>query len=509
MNLRPYQQQALNAVLSGFREYSKQLCVLPTGGGKTVLFSHLADATEGRTLVLAHREELVDQAIDKIHKVTGIKAGKEKAEFKATHEHEVVVASVQSMIRRLDRWPDDHFDLIVCDEAHHSISKSWRTVLSHFDLWANVLGVTATPDRGDKRNLGCYYENVAFEVSMFDLIKQGFLSQIVIKTCPLKLDISGVKQKAGDYDAGQLGESLDPYLREIARSIKEHASERRSVVFMPLIATSQKFVAICKEEGLRAEHVDGYSVDRKEKLERFAACEFDILSNAMLLTEGWDDPGVDCVVNLRPTKSRSLYSQIIGRGTRIAPDKKNLLLLDFLWMHERHNLVRPAHLVAESEEIAEEMTKISEKAGGQGELELEGLANDAQLAREEKIREMIKEREHEESKLIDAVTFCEQLGNTEAAEFEPSKPWMKKPPTPKQVELLKKEGINLKTVKGKGHAMRIIDAIFTHKNSQPASPKQIAAMKRAGVENAATATIGEAKEFFARRNAQRQQSEYA
>lgn len=504
MKLRPYQQEALNAVQSGFREHSRQLCVLPTGAGKTVLFSHLADQTEGRTLVLAHREELVDQAIHKIHSVTGIKAGKEKAEHKATHDHEVVVASLQSMIRRLDRWPDDHFDLVVADECHHSISKSWQKVLNHFDPFASVLGVTATPDRGDKRNLGSYYEHVAFEVSLFDLIKQGFLSKIVIKTCPLKLDISGVKQKVGDYDVSQLGASLDPYLREIARSIKEHASDRRSVVFMPLIATSEKFVAICKEEGLKAEHVDGYSPDRKDILERFAACEFDILSNAMLLTEGFDDPGIDCVVNLRPTKSRSLYSQIIGRGTRIAPGKENLLLLDFLWMHEKHNLVRPAHLVAESEEIAEEMTAISEKAGGQGELDLEGLASEAQVQREEKIREMIKAREDEESKLIDAMAFCEQLGDPDAGEFTPSKSWQKKPMTSKQEEILKKQGVNLRTVQGKGHAVQIIDALFKKMNAEPATAKQRAAMKRAGVKDADSATRGEAKAFFAARNHQPQ-----
>ena len=228
----------------------------------------------------------------------------------------------------------------------------------------------------------------------------------------------------------------------------------------------------------------------------------------MLLTEGWDDPGVDCVVNLRPTKSRSLYSQIIGRGTRPAPGKKNLLLLDFLWMHEKHNLVRPAHLVAESEEIAEEMIKISEKAGGQGELELEGLASDAQLAREERIKEIIQQREHEESKLIDAVTFCEQLGDPEAAAFEPSKPWQKKPLSTKQEAILKKAGVNLRTVNGKGHAMQLIDALFNHQNAQPASPKQRTAMKRAGIENADTATIGDAKEFFARRNAQQAAVEY-
>lgn len=500
---RHYQVQAVDSVMAGWREHSRQLLVLPTGAGKSCVFSWIAERTPGRTLVLAHREELIDQAIDKIHAVTGIKAGKEKAEFKATREHEVVVASVQSMVRRLDRWPADHFDLIVCDEAHHSVSKSWQRVLNHFDWFANVLGVTATPDRGDKRNLGSYYQNVAFEISLFDLVRQGFLAPITIKTCPIKLDIRGVHQKAGDFAADELGQSLDPYLREITQAIKQHAADRRIVVFMPLIATSQKFVSICNEEGIAAAHVDGYSDDRRDILDRFARSEFQLLSNSFLLVEGWDDPSVDCVVNLRPTKSRSLYSQIVGRGTRISPGKKNLLLLDFLWMHERHNLVRPAHLVADSEEIAEEMTSISEKAGGQGELELEGLATEAQAQREKKLAEIIKEREHEESKLLDAMEFCRELGDTEAAEFQPKSPWQRKPITDKQRDILKRAGVNPNSVSGKGHAMKVIDAYFKQQNAQPASPKQIAAMKRAGVKDADQATKGEAKAFFAARNHQR------
>lgn len=501
MNLRPYQQSALNSIQQGFCEFGKQLCVLPTGGGKTILFSHLADQTPGRTLILAHREELIDQAIDKLHKATGIFAGKEKAEFKAHHGHEVVVASVQSMIRRLQRWPSDHFELVVCDEAHHSVSKSWQTVIKHFDESAKVLGVTATPDRGDKKNLGCYYENIAYELSMLDLIRDGFLSQIAIKTVPLQLDIRGVHQRAGDYDAGELGESFRPYLEAIADAIQEHALFRRTLVFMPLVATSKEFVSICNERGILAGHVDGNSEDRKEILERFARGEFEVLSNAMLLTEGFDDPGIDCIVNLRPTKSRSLYSQIVGRGTRLAPGKSNLLLLDFLWQHEKHNLIRPAHLIAETDEIADIMTKISESGGGQAELELEGLASEAQVQREKKLRELIKEREHEESSMMDAMEFCLKMGDVDAAEYEETMAWHKHKMTTKQAVILKKAGINLNTIRSKGHASKLLDLYFKHQNLQLASPKQRAAMRRAGVPNADQATRADAKKFFAERNA--------
>jgi len=314
------------------------------------------------------------------------------------------------------------------------------------------------------------------------------------------VDIRGVRQKAGDYDAGQLGESLTPYLEQIADAIQEHACFRRTLVFMPLIGTSKKFVSICRERGIVADHVDGYSEDRREKLARFAAGDIDLLSNAMLLTEGFDDPGVECVVNLRPTKSRSLYSQIVGRGTRLAPGKENLLLLDFLWMHEKHNLIRPAHLIAESDEIAEIMTEISESTGGQAELELEDLASEAQVQREKKLQELIKEREHEESQLMDAMEFCLQMGDVDAADWEPTMAWHKKGLTTKQKAILQKAGVNLNTVRGKGHACKLIDLYLKHENAKPASPKQVAAMKRAGIPNAESATRGDAKQFFAMRN---------
>ena len=237
-------------------------------------------------------------------------------------------------------------------------------------------------------------EAVAAEVKLLDLIQDGFLSGISIKSVPLQIDLTSVKSTAGDLDSGDLGCVLEPYLSQIAQAIQTHAPFRRVLAFLPLIATSRKFVEACRDIGLSAEHIDGFSPDRREILDRFNRWEFDVLSNAMLLTEGFDDPGIDCVVVLRPTRSRPLYAQMVGRGTRIAPHKDNLLLLDFLWMHERHSIAHPAHLIAGSEAEAEAMTELAqEKAGGgagQDAIDLQGLASETQTKREEALRKQLE-----------------------------------------------------------------------------------------------------------------------
>lgn len=499
MQPRPYQQTCIDSALKSFEQFNRALLVLPTGGGKTCVFSWLAQHYQPRkTLILAHRDELIDQAIEKLHRATGIFAQKEKAEFNASLNASVVVASVQTMQRRLGKWPQDHFSLVVADEGHHAISTSWQTVLNHF-TGAKVLGVTATPDRGDKRNLGEFFETVAAEISLFDLINQGFLSRISVKSIPLQIDLAKVNQTAGDYDANALGDALAPYLRSIARAIREHASFRRTLVFLPLIATSKAFTDVCIQEGLSAAHVDGYSPDRKEILAAFAAGRFDVLCNAMLLTEGFDDPGIDCVVILRPTRSRSLYSQMVGRGTRIELGKENLLLLDFLWMHEKHALMRPAHLVAKSDEEAEVITKLSgEKAGGgQGELDLECLANEATEARHEKLRRELEENRKKKSKFIDAAEFCLQMGDFEAAEYEPTMQWESKPVTGDQLKHLKRAKIDPDSVRGRGHAQKILHMIWRGQKLKLASSGQREIMRRRGCENWETATAYEARQFFA------------
>lgn len=305
---RPYQTIACDNLREGWKQFSKQILVLPTGSGKTIISAKVArefvDAGQ-RVLFLAHREELLTQTLDKFQRAAGLSAELEKAEYKASLSANVVVGSVQTLTRRCTAWPTDHFGLIIVDECHHTCADSYLNILRHFN--AKVCGITATADRSDKKNLGQFWENVAHEVSLFELINQGFLSRIVIKAIPLEIDLSRVHVKKGDYDAAELGETIEPYLAAIAESIKREAAGRRILVFLPLIATSELFVTKCLEAGISARHVDGQSPDRKETLQAFANDEFELLSNSALLFEGYDDPGIDCVVMLRPTKSRPLY----------------------------------------------------------------------------------------------------------------------------------------------------------------------------------------------------------
>lgn len=499
MNLRPYQSEAVTAIQAGWEHYNRQLLVLPTGGGKTVVFSHLAKAEHQanyKTLILAHREELIDQAIDKLRRSTGLVAGKEKAESSADRDCPVVVASVQTMARRLDRWPSDHFGLVVADEAHHAISDSWQSVLKHFS--GRILGVTATPDRSDKRSLGQFFENVAYETDLFRLVNDGYLSPIAIKSIPLKIDLSEVGSVGGDFDAGELGDALDPHLEAVAKAIVEHASFRKVLIFLPLRKTSRSMADICSKMGLVAEHIDGESQDRKEILERFAGGGVDVLCNAMLLTEGFDDPGVDCIVCLRPTRSRSLYAQIVGRGTRVSPGKEQLLLLDFLWMHEKHQIVRPAHLISRSDEEAEQITrKLQEPGGKQQELDLQDIANECQHERETALAKKLKEQSKRKTTVISAEEFAIRHKDLALAEYEPTMKWESAEITEKQLKVLKRAKIDPSTVRGKGHASKLIDIIFREAKVTLASAAQQALMARMGHPSPQTATQDEARRFFA------------
>ena len=328
MPLRPYQQQARAAVHQEWEDGRRRtLLVLPTGCGKTIVFAKIAEdqvRAGDRVLILAHRGELLEQAADKLKKSTGLTASTEKAEESCIGQwNRVVVGSVQTLTRakRLAHFSPDYFGTIIVDEAHHAISDSYLRVLDHF-AGAKVLGVTATPDRGDLRNLGEVFDSLAYEYQLPQAIRDGFLCKIKALTIPLKLDISGVELSGGDFAAKGLGTALDPYLEQIAAEMAAVCKGRRTVVFLPLVATSQKFRDILTAHGFRAAEVNGQSEDRAQVLADFAAGQYDVLCNSMLLTEGWDCPEVDCIAVLRPTKSRALYSQMVGRGTRLAKAKR-------------------------------------------------------------------------------------------------------------------------------------------------------------------------------------------
>lgn len=345
MELRPYQQEAKESIFNEWNKgVKKTLLVLPTGCGKTIVFAKVTEdcVSQGdRVLIMAHRGELLDQAADKIHQATGLGCATEKAEESCRDSwYRIVVGSVQTLMRekRLNQFSDDYFDTIIIDEAHHCLSNSYQRVLEHFSE-AKVLGVTATPDRGDMRNLGQYFESLAYEYTLPKAIKSGYLVPIKALTVPLKMDLSSVGVQSGDFKVSDIGTALDPYLYQIADEMLNYCKDRKIVVFLPLVKTSQKFRDILNDKGFRAAEVNGESSDRAEILKDFEEDKYNVLCNSMLLTEGWDCPSVDCIIVLRPTKVRSLYSQMVGRGTRLSAGKIDLLLLDFLWHTERHESV--------------------------------------------------------------------------------------------------------------------------------------------------------------------------
>ena len=492
MQLRPYQEEARAKVQQEWKEGRKRtLLVLPTGCGKTIVFSKIIEdrvKMGERVLVLAHRSELLEQASDKLMTATGLGTALEKAENTSIGSwFRVVVGSVQTMQRekRLSQFPSNHFDTIVIDEAHHAISDGYQRVLEHFKD-ANVLGVTATPDRGDMRNLGSYFDSLAYEYPLVDAIKSGYLSKITAITIPLELDLSTVSQQAGDFKASEIGTALDPYLDQIADEMVKQCKDRKTVVFLPLVKTSQKFRDILNEKGFKAAEVNGESKDRAEILEDFDKDKYNVLCNSMLLTEGWDCPTVDCVVVLRPTKVRALYSQMVGRGTRLAPGKENLLLLDFLWHTERHELCRPAHLIASSPEVAK---KTTENMAEDTEVEFslldaeEQASKDVVAEREEALAKQLAEQRKKKRKLVDPLQFEMSIQAEDLADYVPSFGWEMAPPSEKQLKALEKFGIYTEEIGNAGKAGKLLDRLNKRKDSGLTTPKQIRLLEGRGFRN--------------------------
>ncbi|MEG2533491.1 MAG: DEAD/DEAH box helicase [Gordonibacter sp.] len=496
VTLRPYQQAAREGILREWIEgRRKTLLELPTGTGKTIVFAMVTkDEVDagGRVLILAHRGELLDQAADKLHKATGLVCSVEKADRTCLGEwFRVVVGSVQTLMRtkRLEQFPHDYFSAIVIDEAHHALSDSYQAVLDWFPE-ARVLGVTATPDRGDRRNLGNYFDSIAYQYTLPRAIKDGYLCPIKTQTVPLTLDLTGVKMQSGDYSVGDLGTALDPYLDQIAdEMIAAGCLDRKTVVFLPLVATSKKFCGILAGKGFAAAEVNGESADRAEVLAAYDAGKYNVLCNSMLLTEGWDCPSVDCVVVLRPTKVRSLYCQMIGRGTRLSPEtgKTDLLLLDFLWHVERHELCRPAHLIAESNDIAHAMTERLEEDAGCA-LDLEEVEQEAATTvmqqREESLAKELEAMRKRKRKLVDPLQYEMSIQAEDLVNYVPEFGWQMAPASDKQVAALEKAGIAPDDIECAGKASVLLDRIAKRRDEGLATPRQIRQLEQRGFKHA-------------------------
>ena len=508
--LRPYQQQARDRIHAEWDAgHTRTLLVLPTGTGKTIVFASVAaDQVRAgdRVLILAHRGELLEQAADKLQRSTGLVSAVEKAESTCLDSwFRVVVGSVQTLQRtaRLERFPQDYFGTIIIDEAHHAITDGYRRILDYFS-GAKVLGVTATPDRGDMRNLGEVFDSLAFEYKLTDAIKEGYLCKIMAQTIPLQLDITSVTMSGGDYAVGDLGTALDPYLEQIAAEMAVRCKDRKTVVFLPLIRTSQKFRDLLGAHGFRAAEVNGQSADRKEVLADFDAGKYNVLCNSMLLTEGWDCPSVDCVVVLRPTKVRSLYSQMVGRGTRLSPGKTDLLLLDFLWMTDKHELCRPADLVCEDRTVARQMTEHLAETGCPEDIEEAAAqaSEDVVAQREEALAKQLEEQRRKKAKLVDPLQYEMSIQAEDLAGYVPAFGWEAGPPSEQQTAALEKLGILPDAVESAGKAALLLDRLNKRRDEGLTTPKQIRCLEKYGFQHVGTWSFEAARHMIDRIAAQ-------
>lgn len=504
--LRPYQNEAKNAVLEQWEQgVQRTLLVLPTGCGKTIVFAKISEdcVKRGeRVLILAHRGELLEQAADKIRKACNLNCAVEKAEETSLGSFwRITVGSVQTLMResRLARFLPDYFDTIIIDEAHHAISDSYQRILQHFS-GAKVLGVTATPDRGDMKNLGQVFDSLAYEYTLPRAIREGYLCPIKALTIPLNLDLTGVSVQAGDFRAADLDTALDPYLYQIADEMLRNCAERKTVVFLPLVKTSQKFRDILNQRGFHAAEVNGNSEDRAEILRDFDDGKYNVLCNSMLLTEGWDCPSVDCVIVLRPTKVRGLYCQMVGRGTRLSPGKKDLLLLDFLWHTQRHELCRPAHLICESDEVAQKMTaNLAESGCAMDITEAEVQAeSDVVAQREEALAKQLSEMRKRKRALVDPLQFEMSIQAQDLSGYVPSFGWEMSPPSQKQLDALEKYGIYPNEIENAGKAQLLLERLNKRRMDGLSTPKQIRLLENKGFLHVGEWTFQQASNMITR-----------
>lgn len=432
--LRPYQAEAIAAIEREHTTRRSTLLVLPTGTGKTVVFAELVRrtiASGGRALVLAHRTELLEQAAKKLLDV-GVYASIDQGQRKGSQLADVVVGSVQTLRGvRLERYAPTAFALVIVDEAHHAAAQSYRAILERFTT-AKILGVTATPDRGDGKALGKIFESVAFSYEMRLAIAEKHLAPLRAKRILVEdMDLSAVKTHHGDFDQGELSKLLndEQNLHGVVTPLVEQAGDRRTLVFGVDVAHAYSLAEVInRHKPGKAIALDGTAKpeERAAVLALFRTGVFQFLCNCALFTEGFDEPTIACVGLARPTQSRALYTQMLGRGTRNAPGKTDCLVLDFVGNSGKHRLIGPADALAGHD--LDEATRKAAEAQLDGQLDLEAVLADAeqQAAAKRKSVNLVA-LAHYRSREVDLF-----LGDL-MPDFDPESPAAKRPATPEQL----------------------------------------------------------------------------
>jgi len=353
--LRDYQVECLETLLARYRGGKRrELVCLPTGTGKTVIFAAFPRffKMKKRMLVLAHREELLDQAKDKITRANpDLTVEIEQAGRRASEGCDVVIASVPTLGRkgskRLARLDPEEFYLIVVDEAHHSTAATYKRVLEHFEVFKKttrklLVGFTATPKRGDGEGLDKVFEEIAFSRTLPEMILSGYLAPVAGWRVETDVDLSGVRTRMGDFVTGQLSDAVNVKERNalVVEVYRERLEGKRTLVFCVDVAHAKGLAKAFRKAGIASASVTGETPGDKRKkiLADFASGKTRVVTNCMVLTEGYDEPSVAGIILARPTKSSLLYTQMIGRGTRLHPGKENVTIVDIVDATRDHSL---------------------------------------------------------------------------------------------------------------------------------------------------------------------------
>jgi superfamily II DNA or RNA helicase len=359
---RDYQQEAIDALKEGRRNgKNRQLVALPTGSGKTIVAAldimDVVKTTGKGAIFMAHRDELISQAANKIQLVwEDIKIGRVKAEDNFLG-NPITVASVQTIQRdaRLDQIATaQKYSLLYIDEAHHAAAATYQKIINRLVIENPniiIVGLTATPVRADATKLSTVFNDITYQRTMLELIEAGYLADLQLRQIPLNISIDGIPKEDGDFKPEAIRQVLEQpgIMVEMADAWKAHAKNRRTIAFAVNVEHAMHLAATFNSRGIKSDVIYSGCTDRSKILTRFQNGELDILVNCMILTEGFDDIStcdkpLACIMLARPTLSQSLYIQQVGRGTRLAPNKDDCLILDFSYNSEKHHVVQLPHL---------------------------------------------------------------------------------------------------------------------------------------------------------------------
>jgi superfamily II DNA or RNA helicase len=354
VDLRPYQRECLERIRAQYHAGKRRILIsLPTGTGKTVIFAQFPSffSMKHRLLVLAHRDELIEQAVLKFRDANpGVSIGIEQGPQRAP-KAKIVIASVQSLGRagggRLAGFEREDFNLIVVDEAHHAVAPTYRRILDHFGVFDAetkklLVGFTATPRRGDGRGLGEVFEDISYAKGLEEMIEARYLCRIRGWRVQTQTNLDGVRVSGGDFVEANLSNAVDNEARNrlLLRAYEKLAKDRRCIVFCADVQHAKDVADVFSRGGVKASAVWGDlpKTERREILRKFKTGKLDVVTNCNVLTEGFDEPRVDCVLMACPTKSLLRYAQMVGRGTRLHRDKRDLVVIDVVDNTSKHTL---------------------------------------------------------------------------------------------------------------------------------------------------------------------------